>query len=143
LFNGRCFACDSPAELRLDHHVPLIRGGRLEPGNIVVLCGPCNTRKHDFPPEEFYSADELARLAPLLAHEENVLAFVLDRYRWSTDPAGYLRDVGLDPLLVDELRTNVDHPWYVEPVASCEVTVTIGPESLDPELRRLPDLPEP
>lgn len=129
LFDGRCFACDSPSSLRLDHHIPLIRGGRLEPGNIIVLCGPCNTQKLDHPPEEFYSGAELAHLAPLLAQEESLLAFKLDRDRFSADPGGYLLDVGLDPLLLHEMTTNADHPWHLTSSVSVSFSVMLGPEN--------------
>jgi 5-methylcytosine-specific restriction endonuclease McrA len=113
LFNGRCFACDSPQGLQLDHHVPLIRGGRREPGNIVMLCMRCNVWKWDYPPEEFYSANELTYLAPLLAQEAEVLAFEFDNERWVADPFRYLRDVGLNPRLIHEVMTNPDHLWFV------------------------------
>lgn len=113
LFNGRCFACDSPESLQLDHHMPLIRGGRRESGNIVILCCRCNQQKWDYPPEDFYSSDELAYLAPLLAQETAVLAFKFEMARWAADPFSYLRDIGLNPLLINEVRTNPEHWWRV------------------------------
>ena len=113
LFNGRCFACGSPQDLQLDHHVPLSRGGRREPGNIVMLCMRCNQQKWDYPPEEFYSANELAYLAPLLAQEAEVLAFEFDNERGVADPFLYLRNVGLDSHLIYEVMTNPDHSWSV------------------------------
>jgi hypothetical protein len=112
-FNGRCFACNSPRGLYLDHHVPLAHGGRRKPGNIVILCHSCNTQKCDYLPHEFYSAQELERLVPLLAGEEEVLAFRFDFEQWESDRAGYLLGVGISPLLVHEVTTNPDHIWHV------------------------------
>ena len=40
-----------PAALTGDHIQPLALGGaRLDPANIGVLCGPCNSAKRDTPP---------------------------------------------------------------------------------------------
>lgn len=111
LFNGQCFACGSPEGLQLDHHVPLIHGGRREPGNIVMLCFRCNQKKWDYLPEQFYSQDELIHLAPLLAQEAEVLAFEFEERRWAADPFRYLHDIGLSPLLIEEIRTNPHHTW--------------------------------
>jgi hypothetical protein len=125
LFNGRCFACGSPQDLQLDHHVPLIRGGRREPGNIVMRCMWCNQRKWDYPPEEFYSSNELACLVPLLAQEAEVLAFEFDNARWVADPFRYLCDIGINPLIINEVMTNPDHVWFVSvsPSIKCVITV--------------------
>lgn len=125
LFNGRCFACDSSDGLYLDHHVPLIRGGRREPGNIVMLCYRCNQQKWDYPPEEFYSSNELAYLAPLLAQEAEVLAFEFDEERWITDPFRYLHDIGLSPLLINEIKTNPEHLWFVSAPSPIQATITV------------------
>jgi len=45
---GICHYCGkkvSPAELTMDHLVPLIRGGRSTKGNLVPACKPCNNAK--------------------------------------------------------------------------------------------------
>ena len=45
---GRCHHCDGrfkPAELTMDHVVPLVRGGKSVRGNIVPACNACNARK--------------------------------------------------------------------------------------------------
>lgn len=45
---GRCHYCGGrfpPAELTMDHVVPLIRGGRSTKGNVVPCCKECNNRK--------------------------------------------------------------------------------------------------
>lgn len=45
---GICHYCGekfSPAELTMDHVVPLIRGGRSNKGNLVPACKDCNSRK--------------------------------------------------------------------------------------------------
>ncbi|HYD49427.1 MAG TPA: HNH endonuclease [Terriglobales bacterium] len=45
---GVCHYCGesfAPAELTMDHLVPLARGGRSNKGNLVPACKQCNTRK--------------------------------------------------------------------------------------------------
>ena len=53
---GLCHHCGGkfpPAELTMDHLVPVIRGGKSTKGNLVVSCKPCNTaRKHRLPFEK-------------------------------------------------------------------------------------------
>lgn len=46
--SGICHYCEQrfpPAELTMDHVVPLIRGGRSTKGNVVPACKACNTAK--------------------------------------------------------------------------------------------------
>ena len=53
---GLCHYCGRatpPAELTLDHVVPLIRGGRSSKGNCVPACKECNSRKQDLLPTEW------------------------------------------------------------------------------------------
>lgn len=40
-----CRRCGSRHELQLDHIIPVALGGSSEPGNLEVLCGPCNRTK--------------------------------------------------------------------------------------------------
>ncbi len=45
---GVCHYCGKqfpPAELTMDHLVPLVRGGRSTKGNLVPACKDCNTKK--------------------------------------------------------------------------------------------------
>ena len=45
---GVCYYCQnrfSPAQLTLDHVVPLARGGKSQPGNVVPACKDCNREK--------------------------------------------------------------------------------------------------
>lgn len=52
---GTCFHCGkacSPRELTLDHLVPLARGGRSTPGNMVPSCLTCNQGKKLLTPVE-------------------------------------------------------------------------------------------
>ena len=53
LFGNACFKCGSPGPLVMDHHVPIVLGGRFVPGNIVALCRACNNRKGGQSPEAF------------------------------------------------------------------------------------------
>ncbi len=53
---GRCYYCrekTTPAELTMDHVVPLTRGGRSVKNNIVCCCKECNTRKKTMLPQEW------------------------------------------------------------------------------------------
>jgi 5-methylcytosine-specific restriction endonuclease McrA len=62
--SGRCHYCGAqvpPAELTLDHIVPLVRGGRSTRGNCVPACKACNSKKQDLLPCEWQ--DYLDRLA--------------------------------------------------------------------------------
>jgi 5-methylcytosine-specific restriction endonuclease McrA len=48
LNRGVCHYCEnkfSPAELTMDHRVPLARGGESKPGNVVPACQACNQSK--------------------------------------------------------------------------------------------------
>ena len=51
--SGVCHHCGGtfpPAELTMDHLVPIIRGGKSTKGNLVPSCQPCNAaRKHRLP----------------------------------------------------------------------------------------------
>ncbi len=45
---GLCHYCHErfpPAELTMDHLIPLVRGGRSTKGNIVPACKACNSNK--------------------------------------------------------------------------------------------------
>lgn len=55
LQRGRCPVCTEPLPKahHLDHIMPLYRGGRHEKGNVQLLCGPCNARKHAKDPIRF------------------------------------------------------------------------------------------
>jgi len=53
---GRCHYCGTrvaPAELTLDHIVPLVRGGKSTRGNCVAACKECNNRKKHLLPLEW------------------------------------------------------------------------------------------
>lgn len=113
LFDGRCYACDHPYDLQMDHHVPFAKGGRKEAGNIVMLCYKCNAQKWDYLPEEFYSSSELAHLQSLLDEEHEILKFNFDQERWTNDRLAYLRDVGISQILLSEVETNNDHEWNI------------------------------
>ena len=56
LSEGRCYYCGeefSPAELSMDHVVPLIRGGKSTKGNVVPACKSCNNKKKHLLPSEW------------------------------------------------------------------------------------------
>jgi 5-methylcytosine-specific restriction endonuclease McrA len=54
--SGVCHYCGGkfpPAELTMDHLVPIIRGGKSTKGNVVPSCKKCNTEhKYHLPFEE-------------------------------------------------------------------------------------------
>ena len=52
---GICYYCGkkfSPAELTMDHIVPLARGGKSNKGNVVPCCKTCNNEKKYWTPVE-------------------------------------------------------------------------------------------
>ncbi|MBI5048662.1 MAG: HNH endonuclease [Deltaproteobacteria bacterium] len=53
---GVCYYCGKkvyPAEITMDHIVPIIRGGKSAKGNIVPACKDCNNRKKYLLPMEW------------------------------------------------------------------------------------------
>lgn len=44
--NGKCVYCGEPATT-MDHIIPIIKGGKTVPGNIVPACRSCNSSKKD------------------------------------------------------------------------------------------------
>lgn len=53
---GTCYYCGGkfkPADLTMDHLVPLARGGRSTQGNVVPACKECNSRKKYLLPMEW------------------------------------------------------------------------------------------
>jgi len=56
LAKGRCYYCGrsyAPAELTMDHLVPLVRGGKTRKGNVVTACKMCNNKKKYLLPVEW------------------------------------------------------------------------------------------
>ena len=55
LQRGRCAncACSIAAGYHVDHVMPIAKGGKHEPGNVQLLCGPCNLRKSSRHPITF------------------------------------------------------------------------------------------
>lgn len=95
LFLNKCFKCGHPRDLELDHHVPQCLGGRLLPGNIVLLCSRCNSVKHERHPREFYSEQELSELAPILEAQLKLFDFSFNWTRWNANPKAYLMSLGI------------------------------------------------
>ena len=53
---GLCYYCNrtvNPAELTMDHIVPIVRGGKTTKGNVVPACKECNNRKKYLLPMEW------------------------------------------------------------------------------------------
>jgi len=53
---GICGYCNMkvlPAELTMDHIVPLSRGGKTTKGNVMPACKECNTKKKQLLPMEW------------------------------------------------------------------------------------------
>jgi 5-methylcytosine-specific restriction endonuclease McrA len=58
LARGRCHYCGrgfSPAELTMDHIVPVSRGGKTTKGNVAPCCKACNNAKKQLLPMEWES----------------------------------------------------------------------------------------
>lgn len=96
LFDVRCFRCGSVESLELDHHVPQSLGGRLVPGNVVLLCRRCNLAKGERSPSSYYSADELQDLKPIFAAQLVLFDFRFNWTRWNNHPKDYLVSLGVD-----------------------------------------------
>ena len=50
-WNNQCAYCGSEENLTIDHVIPKCRGGEDTWENLVVACGPCNTKKGNTPLE--------------------------------------------------------------------------------------------
>jgi hypothetical protein len=68
-FDGRCFKCGTPLatprDMHLDHTRPLALLWPVD-GTATALCATHNSEKRDRPPVEFYTPDELRRLAKIV-----------------------------------------------------------------------------
>ena len=56
LASGRCHYCGrefAPADLTMDHVVPVVRGGRSTRSNLVPCCRECNSEKKYLLPVEW------------------------------------------------------------------------------------------
>lgn len=47
IYSGSCVGCGSTDNITADHIVPLSRGGVHGIGNLMPLCKPCNSSKHN------------------------------------------------------------------------------------------------
>ena len=122
LFGHQCFRCASQKRLEIDHHIPQYLGGRLWPGNLVLLCARCNSAKSDKHPQQFYSAEQLERIDGILKKQLDIFDFKFDRRKWDRDRKGYLLQLGLDAELVNEILTSPEHRFYVGPIEHAEGT---------------------
>lgn len=53
---GVCYYCEmpvKPADLTMDHIVPISRGGKTTKGNVVPACKECNNQKKSLLPMEW------------------------------------------------------------------------------------------
>lgn len=46
VFGHRCAYCGSGGKLTIEHVIPISKGGRNEPDNVIPACKPCNLKKH-------------------------------------------------------------------------------------------------
>lgn len=113
LFDNRCYRCKTPEALELDHHIPQYLGGRLVPGNIVVLCSRCNLAKGESHPRSFYSPEQLAKLDCILKAEVQLFDFRFDATRWCHHPREYLLSLGVSESDAEHALRDQDHPIFV------------------------------
>lgn len=126
LFRNRCFKCGSTSRLEFDHHVPQYLGGRLVPGNLVILCSLCNAAKHDSHPAQFYSPEQLKNLEPFLDAELKIFEFQFDWTRWNGHRDQYLLSLGASPEFVKEVMTNKESPLFSGKNEENEYGITIS-----------------
>ena len=69
-WENECALCGAEINLTLDHWYPLSRGYALTMRNAVLLCGPCNSSKHDKMPASFLEKATVARIERKLARQE-------------------------------------------------------------------------
>ena len=115
LFERQCFKCTSQNKLEIDHHIPQYLGGRLWPGNLVILCARCNSTKGDKHPKQFYSAEQLQHINDILEKELDIFDFKINWSKWEKDRKEYLLLLESDGIFVNEVLTNQEHPFYVDP----------------------------
>lgn len=113
LFGDACFRCGASGSLVIDHHIPIMLGGHLEPGNLVALCSSCNSIKGDLAPESFYTQDDLRRLQPFLDKQGPLFDFKFSWERYHTNQREYLLSIGIDRVLVETVLEDRNHEWYV------------------------------
>lgn len=113
LFGHCCFRCNTLETLELDHHIPQYLGGRLVPGNIVILCSRCNMAKAEKHPKIFYTSDELGRLENILLAEINLFNFTFDARRWYNHPQQYLFSLGVTEEDVEHALHDREHPYFI------------------------------
>lgn len=113
LFDNKCFKCGSEKKLVIDHNFPMAMGGRLIPGNLVVLCARCNSNKGTLIPESFYSSEELHNLELLLARQPKVMGFYFDWNSWNNNPRQYLESIGIEKRLIEEAFNNQESKYYI------------------------------
>lgn len=58
-FGGRCAYCPAPATT-WDHIVPVSKGGRTAPGNMLPACNSCNSRKKALDVNDFIDRYDIA-----------------------------------------------------------------------------------
>lgn len=97
-FDGRCFKCGTALatekEMHLDHTRPLAMLWPLD-GSATALCATHNSEKRDRPPAEFYTPEELGRLAEITGV-----------------PLEELQDPGPNVGAIDLLGENLD--WFYD-----------------------------
>lgn len=113
LFDNRCYRCKSSETLELDHHIPQYLGGRLVPGNIVILCSRCNMAKGEQHPSSVYSPPQLTELSGILNIEVQLFDFRFDVTRWCHHPRAYLLSLGVSEEDAEHALRHRDHPFFV------------------------------
>ena len=137
LFDNRCFRCHRRERLVpiagkikvlcFDHHVPMAAGGKLEPGNTVVLCRNCNQQKLDADPFIFYTTEQLNRVAPLLSAQSSLMRFQFDWDAWDADRLAYLLSLNVEKRIAYDLIHNPYHPDFIGlPERSRDIIISYG-----------------
>ncbi|HUQ36952.1 MAG TPA: HNH endonuclease [Aestuariivirga sp.] len=137
LFDNQCFRCGAADQLHIDHHIPRTLGGKLEPGNLVVLCRRCNNAKGTIAPDVFYGENHLLLLAPKLEKQRELFDFQWDWQNYNRDKSAYFLSIGVDSVTVERIFSDPNYDGYIEPDSEKVIYTVDVTDMVDETLERM------
>lgn len=125
LFDNRCFRCGSTDNLQIDHNIPHSHGGKLEAGNLVILCRKCNGSKGNIAPDIFYGERLFVRLQHLLDKENAIFDFKWDWAEFNLDRKRYLLNLGIGVETVERIFGDPDYRGYMPLREQVGISLTV------------------